>query len=228
MLALAFLMLAQPPAVASKDFPRALQERAVLATVRIVQPGDNGGGSGVFIKRSGPFVYFLTASHIVGDARRVEVHTYSARSFPRVDKVYKSATVLARSAVADLAIVRLATHDKLPEPVRVCPAKDAPRGKNFPALGVGCDRGRAPTAVPDVVKQKRLIRRPGETTSVSCWQTEKKQALGRSGGPLLDVRGRLIGVASGRDGEHGYYGSLDEIHQFFRANALKWLGEEDD
>jgi len=229
MLALTLLMLAagQVPSVASRDFPKALQERAVLATVKIVTPADGGSGTGLLVKRSGAFAYFLTASHIVGNSRQVEIHTFTARSYPRADKVYKSATVLARSAGPDLAVVRLATQDKLPDPIKVCLAKEAPRGKNFPVLSVGCGGGAAPTAVVDVVKEKRLIRRPGETDSVWCWETEKKQSLGRSGGPLLDVQGRLIGVASGRDSKHGYYGCLDEIHRFFRGNALKWLAEED-
>ena len=96
MLALTLLLLApgELPTVGGKDFSRAVQEQAVLAAVKIVTP-DGGLGTGVLIKRDGAFAYILTASHVVGNAERIEIHTFTARSHPRVDKVYSSARVLA-------------------------------------------------------------------------------------------------------------------------------------
>ena len=71
------------------------------------------------------------------------------------------------------------------------------------------------------------IHRPGEASAVKCWEAARPPAHGRSGGPLLDKHGRLVGLASGHDGKAGYYVHIDEIHAFLRANALRWLTEDE-
>jgi hypothetical protein len=43
----------------------------------------------------------------------------------------------------------------------------------------------------------------------------------------VDEAGRVIGLASGHDGETGYYVHADEIHTFLRTHGLKWIVEED-
>jgi hypothetical protein len=61
---------------------------------------------------------------------------------------------------------------------------------------------------------------------VLCWQTEKTPARGRSGGPLLDRRGLLIGLDSGAGDGKGYYVHVEELHAFLKRNGLDWLYEE--
>ena len=58
------------------------------------------------------------------------------------------------------------------------------------------------------------------------WQTSREPARGRSGGPLLDRRGHLIGVCSGRAGGAGYYTHAERVHDFFKEHGVKWLYEE--
>ena len=226
---LAFTVLALVPGaietVDSPDFPKAAQEAAVTATVRVKNLTKGNGGTGAVVGRSGPFVYVLTANHVVAGTERVEVATFSARSYPKPETVSASAEVVARSEEADLAVLRLVAPDPPPGCLRVCPPALVPDGSDFPALGVGCQEGR-PTCLADVVKAKRRVRRPGAEGLVTYWETEGGVVKGRSGGPLIDRRGYLVGVAGGSNGERGYYSHPEEVHAFLRRNGLRWLYED--
>jgi hypothetical protein len=228
MLALALLLCAPTDidVLDSKDFPRDAQVRAVTATVRVFNAAKEVGGSGALIGRNGPLVYVLTANHVVDGAKRLEVSTFTADSYPRAAAVYRAAEVIAQSAEADLAVLRLTTRDELPGSVLVCPPARLPEGKEFVALSAGCDRRPAPDCALEDVKGKRRVRRPGAARGVLCWETARAPAMGRSGGPLLDVRGYLIGVDSGAGDGKGYYTHAEEIHTFLRRNGLEWLYEE--
>lgn len=209
---------------ADDKVPRAARDKAVAATVKLVNVAGEQQGSGVIIRRHGVHVYVLTANHIVAGAKRLEMHVRGEKGKP---KVYKSPTVLAGSPKLDLAIVRLASSDDFPAPLAVCERGKGPRPRSFAAASAGWPKDTA-TAWDERVKQKLLLRRPGEKESVWSYETERKPAPGRSGGPLIDADGRVLGVASGHDGEAGYFTHFDEIHRFLRENGLQWLFEKDD
>src|SRR5262249_30656477 len=161
-----------------------------------VNPAKGTSGSGVIVFRQDPFVYILTANHVVGQAAEVEVHTYSSGPMPRLARAYRAASVVARTdGIDDLALIRLMTRDPLPSPLRICPPRLLPRAKVVPVLTVGCDEGAAPSCTVDRA-EKKPVRKPDGATGV-LWEVTRKNAPGRSGGPLLDRRGYLLGVASG-------------------------------
>jgi S1-C subfamily serine protease len=208
----------------AERFPARLREAAVAATVALSGAGGGRLGSGVLIGRSGPHVYILTAAHVVARARQVDVHV-PAQGKPGKSEVQRGAVVLARSAEADLAVVRLPVWAGLPGPLPLAAAKQLPRAP-FQALSVGWAGGAAPTALDERVRRQALVRRPGEKASTRCWETQRKQARGRSGGPLLDLEGRVVGVASGHDREAGYYVHVEEVHRFLKKNGLGFLSGE--
>jgi putative serine protease PepD len=225
----ALLMLlvvaAQDGTVSSRDFSPAAQTAALAAAVRVVNPAGSQAGSGAVIGKSGPLVYVLTAAHVVEGARQLEVRTYSAKSYPRPEAVYRSAEVVARSAADDLALVRFATGDTPPGLVPICPAGDAPAGGDFGALAVGCEGDKAPTCLPVRVIAKRRVRKAGDADVVWLWELDQALARGRSGGPLLDRQGRLIGVASLISGGRSYCGHVDAVHALLRRSGLRHLAE---
>jgi len=162
----------------------------------------------------------------VDGAKQVEVATFTSESHPKAAAVYRKVEVIAQSASSDLAVLRLTTRDEMPGSVVVCPATKVPNGKDFAALSVGCEGGRAPTCAVETVKGKREVRKPGADATLSCWETANAPDKGRSGGPLLDRNGYLIGVDSGTGDGKGYYVHGDVLHTFLRRNGLKWLAEE--
>jgi len=225
-LALLLLIPAEIDVLESKDFSKAAQVRAVTATVRVVNGTKGFEGSGVLLKRNGPIVYVLTAHHVVDGAKRLEVSTFSADSHPKAASVYRTAEVIAQSPETDLAVLQLTTKDEMPGAAVVCPPSKLPEGKDFVALSVGCADGRAPTCALEDVKGRRKVRKPGVEGTVLCWETARAPLKGRSGGPLLDRRGYLIGVDSGISDGKGYYTHVEEVHAFLKRSGLKWLYEE--
>jgi serine protease Do len=218
------LALGQTGEVKSPDFPNDLQATALRATVQVFNNGTKG--SGVIVKQEGTSVWILTAHHLVGTADDVQIHTYSADSYPKAAKVYK-ADVFARSKEHDLAVVRIKTRDKMPGVLSLCPAAKVPTGKDIPGLTCGCDNGDAPTCKTDTVKGKRKVRRPDEKNDVVNWQTATAPVSGRSGGPLVDKQGYVIGIASGANDGLGYFVHPDEIAVFLKNNGLPDLVEEE-
>jgi S1-C subfamily serine protease len=205
-------------------YPARLREAAVTATVGLSGTGGGRLGSGVLIGRSGPHVYILTAAHVVARARQVDVHV-PVQGKQGKSEVHRGAEVLARSPEADLAIVRLRASAGLPRSLSLAAVKQIPKAP-FQALSVGWASGDAPTALDERVRRQAQVRRPGEKVSTRCWETQRKQARGRSGGPLLDRAGRVIGLASGHDREAGYYVHVEEVHRFLKKNGLGFLSEE--
>jgi hypothetical protein len=210
------------PVIESKDFSAEAQRAAVTATVRITCAGATGSGA-VIARDRGLFVYVLTAHHVVARNDSVAVETFSVDSYPMPARTYKG-EVVARSKEKDLALVRVTTGDKPPGSVSVCPPQSVPAAKEaFPALAVGCAEGEAPRCRIEKVKSKKQIKRPGVTDAIWAWEVAEAPRQGRSGGPLLDVKGNLIGVCSGVGDGNGYYCHLDEIVHFLKANAFEYL-----
>jgi S1-C subfamily serine protease len=196
------------------DEPTEVRDRGVAATVHVSDAADATSGSGVIIARSGGHAYVLTAQHVAPKADTVEVRTTRGKPV--------KAEVLARSAQADLAVLRFAAVD-LPAPVSLGATGKTPEQ----VISVGWEEGATPMARAEEIKGTVRLRRPGESSTVLCWEAAHPPANGRSGGPLIDQAGRVVGIASGHDGTAGYYVHVDEIHAFLKANALRWLTEDD-
>jgi S1-C subfamily serine protease len=219
------LSAAELPFLDSSDFTRELQQQAMAATVRITNKANRGEGSGVIVRQTGPFVYILTANHVVEGADTVDVATFSPTSYPKPEQVYGQVQVVARAKGPDLALVRLVTRDPMPGVLRLCPPDKAPAAGEFPALTCGLKDRQAPACWIDAVAGKQTVRKPtGEVSQV--WELKRAPALGRSGGPLIDKRGYVIGIGSGRSDGKGYYAHLDEVYRFLKQNdQMKLIGE---
>jgi S1-C subfamily serine protease len=228
MLCAALLLVGSSPE--EQGFPAKVRTAAVAATVRVDNSAERIKGSGVVIYRDRQHVYLLTAAHVVGRSRQVEVHVAAAQADkPGKPRVFKGATVLAKSSPElDLAVLRLRVAAELPSPVALATVKGAAKVPDR-AVSVGWASGDAPTALDEDIRRKAVVRRPGEKAGVLCWQTKRKQVRGRSGGPLVDPAGRVIGLATGHDGESGYYVHVEEAHRFLKKNGLGFLiGDETD
>ena len=74
----------------------------------------------------------------------------------------------------------------------------------------------------DKVLDKKKVHKP-DNTEAFYWETAIPQEEGRSGGPMIDARGYVIGIASGTQHKKGYYSHIDEIHSALKQEGFDWL-----
>lgn len=142
-----------------------------------------GHGSGFFISEKG---HILTNHHVVGDASQVRVVT--------ADGAYKlMAEVLRRDRARDVALLRVT---QMPAGFRptLLPIRTA-----FPAVGEDIYTVGAPRLekLQDTVTKGIVsaIRTPDRADPYNFIQGDVFIYSGNSGGPLIDGRGNIIGIA---------------------------------
>ncbi len=153
-----------------------LADKAVQATVAIVSPGGGSTGSGVVVSEEG---LVLTAAHVIQGK-----NTALVVIFP--DGTRYKAKALGADFDRDAGMVKIVEEGSFPH-VEVGPAEAPPKNQWLVALGHpgGFDPDRPPP-----VRLGRILR-SGLFTVTDC-----AVISGDSGGPLLDVDGRVVGIHS--------------------------------
>jgi S1-C subfamily serine protease len=226
LLLLLTLLPGQFPALESGDFSPELQQAALAATVRVQNLTVGTTGSGVIVGVQGPFVYVLTAGHNVRAGKEFEVAAFAPDTYPKPKQVSQVVVVKAESqGVKDLALLRVEMTEKVAAPLQFRPK---PRDIGIAAktgltvLTVGCDDG-APTCRIETVDKATLFSREAGGEKGKLWEVSRAQAEGRSGGPMLDKKGRIIGICSGNNGARGYFCHIQEIETFLTRHRFGYL-----
>ncbi|MGZ5435978.1 MAG: S1C family serine protease [Pyrinomonadaceae bacterium] len=144
-----------------------------------------GAGSGSVIDEQG---HILTNYHVIEGATRLSVHFGGGRNYP--------ATVVGRDPDTDLAVIKLVEKPK--EAITIVPLGDSDRlivGQKVLAIGnpFGLDRTLTTGVISGL---QRPIRARNDRPIEGAIQTDASINPGNSGGPLLDSRGRMIGINS--------------------------------
>lgn len=179
---------------AIEDKVAAVVKKALPATVAINAQGTFG--SGVIVSADG---YILTAGHVSTEpGRRVKVILNGERT------VY--AKTLGWGQVEDLGLLKIVGDQEWPF-LEMGSSADLKRGDWCVSMGHpgGHERGRAA-----VVRTGRVL-----STAWRQLRTDCTIASGDSGGPLLDLKGRVIGIHSriNPDLSRNYHVPIDKFHQ---------------
>lgn len=135
---------------------------------------EEGVGAGFVISSDG---LIATALHVIGEGRRISVRLASGREFDVTE-------IQAWDRKLDLAIIRIEAND-----LRALPLGDSEELKQgTPVVAMGNPLGLEHSIVQGIVSAKR------EFEGLELIQLAIPIEPGNSGGPLLDMRGRVQGV----------------------------------
>ena len=149
-------------------------ERTRAGVVRIA--GTAGAGSGFVIDPAG---YILTNEHVVGEAGRLSVvFDHGARLTPQV---------IATDAARDIALLKVESTRRL---TALPLATEAREGDEVVALGYPLDLEGGMSVTRGIVSAFRTY------GGVAYVQTDAATNPGNSGGPLLNLRGEVVGMSS--------------------------------
>jgi S1-C subfamily serine protease len=174
------------PALANTDGDGLSVQQIVRdASPSVVLVQHSGGlGSGFLIDAKGRI---LTNAHVVEGASDVTV-TYA-------DGTTQSANVLASDPAIDLAVLDVSTPPPSAKPLPFGESRRLVVGD--PVVAIGNPLGLERTATTGIVSAlKRQICSPDDSPIPNAIQTDAAINQGNSGGPLLDSRGRVIGINS--------------------------------
>ena len=173
---------AQPSPAGGDESVQQIVRDASPGVVLVQQP--QGLGSGFLIDAAG---HILTNAHVVDTAKTVTV-TYA-------DGTEQDAKVLAADPVVDLAVLKVDAPPPSARPLPLGRSKGLVVGD--PVVAIGNPLGYERTATTGIVSAlKRQICSPNDSSISNAIQTDAAINQGNSGGPLINRRGRVIGINS--------------------------------
>ena len=170
--------------------------RVAPSVVFIKVIGDMGGeltvlgsGSGFVLDREG---HIVTNNHVVEQAQRIQI-TFA-------DGSIASAQVLGQDRYSDLAVLKVDVEDGRLVPVELGDSSTLLVGQRVVAIGnpFGLERTMTVGVISALGRTlpAELATGEGVFSNPEIIQTDAAVNPGNSGGPLLDIRGRVIGVNS--------------------------------
>jgi serine protease Do len=150
----------------------------------VVMPGFRGLGSGVIISKRG---YILTNSHLVSGQNTVNVTLFTPQGQKRF-----SGQVVAHAADRDLAIVKI-NPQNINLPVAPTGNSDTIRAGDT-VFAFGNPFGLSQTVTSGIISAVRGSMVIEGHKLINLIQTDAPINQGNSGGPLVNLRGEIIGI----------------------------------
>ena len=175
----------------------------------LLERTSEGEGSGSIIDKSG---HVLTNFHVVDRARQIQVTLFDGTSY--------SARLVGTDPPSDIAVVKIDAPAELLFPVTFGSSAGLLVGQNVYAIGnpFGLDRTLTTGVISSL--NRTLPRRTRGGVMKSIIQIDAAINPGSSGGPLLDSRGRMIGMntaIASRTGESAGVGFAIPVNTVLRV-----------
>ena len=155
---------------------------------RFIRPiVEEGTGSGAIFDPRG---YIVTNNHVVGSANRLRVTLPDGRSFDEV-------RVIGADPLTDLAVIKVEGRD-LPS-LRFGDSEQLRVGDWVVAIGNALGLEGGPTVTTGVVSALGRTIQEGNINLDDLIQTDAAINRGNSGGPLVDLAGRIVGINTAVD-----------------------------
>lgn len=154
-------------------------------------PATRAQGSGFVLDRKG---HIVTNQHVVSEAGSISVSFWNGTVF--------AADLVGTDPSTDLAVIKVRAPVSLLEPLRIGDSNDVAVGDTV--LAIGSPFGLEGTLTSGIVSAlHRQMTAPNDFTINDTIQTDAAINHGNSGGPLLDRRGRVIGVNAQIESDSG-------------------------
>jgi S1-C subfamily serine protease len=167
-----------------------------------------GAGSGSILDQQG---HVLTNSHVIEGAREIQVTLFNGQTFP--------ATLMGADTVYDIAVLKIDAPVEMLHPIRWGSSNDLRVGQKVFAIGNPFGLERTMT-VGIISSLNRSLPSRRSRMMKSIIQIDAALNQGNSGGPLLDSRGRLIGMntaIASRTGENTGVGFAIPVNNIQRV-----------
>ncbi len=184
---IAAIVITQP---AMAKTAREVAQIAIPTTVRIDNAlGNDYGGSGVIIARSGKTYTVLTANHVVSNnSTEYSIYTSRKKSYP----VQSVISLQQSESGPDLAIVFFESSDEYP----IAPISDSDEA----TIGSGIYISGYPQSIENNGEREyeftagQVTSRPDRRPNGYTLRYDAVTRRGMSGGPVFDVSGRVVGI----------------------------------
>lgn len=238
MLTAVAVLFARPGDLFGQDMTAAVREHVRKATVMVVVeiPGTEGVGfgTGEFLNSTG---LLMTNNHVVDPHHGESLEEWHEKNqyvtLPEYSVIVESGTsdevtykaeVLHQTEAGDMAIVQLKDEDgkkpHTPNYVRFLPSEDLRPGQKIWIFGFpgGLGRGKEVAVTAGLVTELKRT----ASGAVNYVETDATAHPGNSGGPMVDIDGRLIGLLTHglyKEGEKNTTGAVPVhlVKQFLRA-----------
>jgi len=148
-------------------------------------------GSGFVYGRKGDV---LTNQHVVDHAQSIKVMLWNGKSYP--------ARLIGGDPSTDTAVIRVDAPASMLQPLELGDSDDVEVGD--PVVAIGSPFGLQDTVTAGIVSAlHRQMTSPNKFTIDNSIQTDAAINHGNSGGPLLNMQGKVIGINSQIESDSG-------------------------
>jgi Do/DeqQ family serine protease len=152
-----------------------------------------GLGSGIIVRQNKDIYYVLTNNHVVDGANEIQVATKDGKEYP--------AELVGKDSRRDLAVVSFKTSDFFP--LAVLGSSDDVRVGDW-AIAMGNPLGEQFSFSVTMGIVSAVGRTGGPGGNINDFiQTDAPINQGNSGGPLVNIRGEVIGINTWIASNHG-------------------------
>lgn len=196
-------------------------KKVLPSTVTIVASSgsSSGGGSGVILDKEG---HILTNHHVVTLESSSAASTIEVRLS---DGTVRTASVVGLDSAADLAVLKINPSGLDLQPITWGDSSKLVSGEAVVALGA--PYSRTETVTSGVVSNANRVQ-PADTTGqnyIPMIQVDAPINHGNSGGPLVNLKGELVGINSqGQASQDG--GTADGMAFSITSNYAKRISSE--